>query len=647
MSITEIQQPAPPATDGPEPRYEVELIRDLRIPTDDSDISLSADLFLPVTADPVPATVTILPYRKDNVAGHENHATLRWFAERGFAGLLVDLRGTGSSDGTQFPPFDPREADDAAAVIAWAAAQPWCTGHIGMWGHSYGAILALRTAARRPPDLKAIVPIMGAFDPGRELIHPADGPGFVITASWGMHTLLNQLLPPLHDHFTPEQQRRWRDRLRAAEPWIVDLFRHGPEDPLWRSRAIDASALDIPAFFIAGWRDWFCTPMVRAYETVGTPRKLLIGPWGHDTPDTAEHEPVEHRGLLLDWWRRWLRDPAPASDDQAEVLLFEQGGTGRWREFPGWPRDAGTLTLSTTDSTTLLPDTGTRPADQVIGEAVSDPAIGAVSGVWGTLTADAGLPPDQHEDDVRGLAVTGEPLTGDLVIAGRPVVSVAVAEGSTFSRIVVRLTDVDPLGRSRLISAGTLVGECSPGSRLITLDPTCYRVGVGHRIRISLSDADFPWLWPTPRVFGEPAVLRVHQVAVSLPQLDDADGRVVTPARPPRPEVVSAGPLAGPWITVGRDIANGRVEIHRGYQHTAPTPDREHLVETSNSLTLTVGRAHPEAARAHGVSTAVVTFNSGERVVARVRLHMTRTSMTVEGQIDIDGTTTFSRRWSA
>jgi predicted acyl esterase len=232
-----------PSRDVRQGVHMVEIRRDLRIPTADPQATLSADLYLPAGADPVPALVTVIPYRKDFLGGISLHAALRCFAERGYACLLVDSRGTGSSDGLPRPKFDSGEGDDAVAAIEWAAAQPWCTGNVGMWGISIGGFATMRAASRRPPNLKAIIPIMTPLDPGREAVHH-DGARVDLNqrALWSGSMLVQQLLPPLLNYTSVQEQRRWYQRLHETEPFIVDLARHGPGDPVWQERVIDAAS---------------------------------------------------------------------------------------------------------------------------------------------------------------------------------------------------------------------------------------------------------------------------------------------------------------------------------------------------------------------------------------------------------------------
>ena len=138
-------------------------IPDQRIPMPDG-IALSARLWCPATAGPVPAVIEMIPYRKRDGTAARDEAIHPWLAARGYACLRVDLRGSGDSQGVLTDEYTPQELADACAVIGWAAAQSWCTGAVGMMGKSWGAFNALQVAALQPPALKAVVVVCGTVD---------------------------------------------------------------------------------------------------------------------------------------------------------------------------------------------------------------------------------------------------------------------------------------------------------------------------------------------------------------------------------------------------------------------------------------------------------------------------------------------------
>jgi uncharacterized protein len=81
------------------------------------------------------------------------------------------LRGTGCSAG-RFQLYSDLSAEDGATLVEWIAAQPWSNGDVGMYGHSYSATMAVYTAAKQPPSLRAIT-IDGLMDDlYRDLVYP-------------------------------------------------------------------------------------------------------------------------------------------------------------------------------------------------------------------------------------------------------------------------------------------------------------------------------------------------------------------------------------------------------------------------------------------------------------------------------------------
>src|SRR5919199_56717 len=120
---------------------------------------LAARIWLPDDADahPVPALLEYLPYRKGDAFAVRDSRHNPYFATHGYAGVRVDLRGTGDSDGILRDEYLPQEQDDAVEVIAWLAEQPWCSGAVGMFGISWGGVNGRQVAAERPPALQAVV----------------------------------------------------------------------------------------------------------------------------------------------------------------------------------------------------------------------------------------------------------------------------------------------------------------------------------------------------------------------------------------------------------------------------------------------------------------------------------------------------------
>ena len=79
-----------------------------------------------------------------------------YFAPRGYAVVMMDLRGTGRSQG-RLDHLGSKDARDLEQVVEWAASREWSNGRVGMTGHSYAGSTPPVAAAQNPTGLKTIV----------------------------------------------------------------------------------------------------------------------------------------------------------------------------------------------------------------------------------------------------------------------------------------------------------------------------------------------------------------------------------------------------------------------------------------------------------------------------------------------------------
>jgi len=116
-------------------------------------VTLYADLFLPPGDGPFPALLQRTPYNKTLARTPLDPLKA---AENGFAVVIQDTRGRHQSEGV-FYTFR-HEQEDGYDTVEWVAAQPWCTGKVGMYGASYVGATQWLAAMGRPPHLAAIMP---------------------------------------------------------------------------------------------------------------------------------------------------------------------------------------------------------------------------------------------------------------------------------------------------------------------------------------------------------------------------------------------------------------------------------------------------------------------------------------------------------
>ena len=178
--------------------YKSEIRDGMRIDWDvpiamDDGVVVRADVFRPVADGKYPALLSYGPYGKglafqegyktawdimcrenpDAVAGSTNKYQAwevidpeKWVPD-GYVCVRVDSRGAGRSPG-YLCHNDARETKDFHDCIEWAAAQPWCSGKVGLNGISYYASNQWRAAATQPPHLAAICVWEGWVDNFRD-----------------------------------------------------------------------------------------------------------------------------------------------------------------------------------------------------------------------------------------------------------------------------------------------------------------------------------------------------------------------------------------------------------------------------------------------------------------------------------------------
>ena len=160
---------------------------------------LAARIWLPedAEADPVPALLEYLPYRKRDGTHERDALTHPYLAGHGYAAVRVDIRGSGESEGVLADEYSQPELDDALEVIAWLASQPWCSGAVGMFGISWGGFNALQVAALQPPALKAIVTLCSTDDRYADDVHYMGGAKLASAdLGWGGFFFADMCHPP-------------------------------------------------------------------------------------------------------------------------------------------------------------------------------------------------------------------------------------------------------------------------------------------------------------------------------------------------------------------------------------------------------------------------------------------------------------------
>jgi predicted acyl esterase len=524
---------------------------------------LSARIWMPedAEANPVPAILEHLPYRKRDGTIARDQLTHPYFAGHGYASIRVDMRGNGDSEGLMDDEYTEQELQDACDVIAWAAAQPWCNGNVGMMGISWGGFNGLQVAAKQPPALKAVITLCSTVDRYADDIHYKGGCLLNENFGWASTMLSYSSRPP---DPAIAGDNRWRDLWLSRlenEPFLGPLWlSHQRRDAYWKRGSVceDYSAIHAAVLSIGGWHDGYRNTISNLVSNLKTPVRGIVGPWIHKYPHFAGPQPAI--GFLqeaLRWWDRWLKgvDTGVEADPAYRAYLMDSVRPARWHaERPGrwiaereWPSPTiearGIALLSESDPPRLV---------------ASPQHCGLAGGEYFPFVFGPELPADQRIDDALSVCFDQPALESAVDIVGAPEVMVRLASDRPQANLCVRLCDVHPDGASELISYGLLnlthrnsheFPEALPiggtVSAKVILDQCAYCVPAGHKLRIAISNAYWPVIWPSPQaakltLSGATLALPVRPSAtddeVSFPSPEAAAPWAIETVRPGRSE---------------------------------------------------------------------------------------------------------------
>ena len=483
-------------------------------------VELSARIWLPEDAedDPVPAILEHLPYRKRDGTIARDQLTHPYLAGHGYACIRVDMRGNGDSDGLMYDEYTQQEWDDAITVMEWVRKQRWSTGNWGMMGISWGGFNALQLAALRPEGLKAVISLCSTVDRYADDIHYKGGCMLGENLGWAAQMLAYSSRPPDPQVVGDRWKEMWLERLEAQpfliEPWL----KHQTRDDYWEHGSVceDYSAIQAAVLSIGGWHDGYRNTPSHLVKNLSAPVKAIVGPWIHKYPHFAGPEPrIGFLQEALRWWDRWLKgiDTGVEDDPMQRLWLMDGVTPERWHDVrPGrW---------IAVDEDAPLKKLGF--ADRVLGNAApfelhvqSPQTCGAGAGEYFPFAFSEEFPGDQAQDDAMSACFDGSVSDEVTDLVGAPTVSLQVVPDGESGQIAVRLVDVAPDGSGTLISHGFLnlrhfqshaaPKNLAPGETVnvdVTLDQCAYRLPIGHRLRVAISTAYWPFIWPAPTDAG-------------------------------------------------------------------------------------------------------------------------------------------------
>jgi len=531
-------------------RYELIERRGIMVPMRDG-ARLSVDIYTPKSLEKWPGILCILPYDKGIM-----RTDARWFAKRGYVVVVADSRGHYGSDGTS-DPFDPRLKTDGYDLVEWLAQQPWSNSKVGMIGGSYGGWTQWWTASTVPPHLAAIAPEVAPPD-AFENIPYQNGVlnGWVMDWAAMMSGRTLQIVDTGRYGGWGERREDFKHtpyneinayRGMESAPWFQEWYRQNKStDPYWKGISYQGeehySRMTVPSLAFSGWfdADHPGTPMnymgMKKFGATPEARRpsLVIGPWNHGINERVvagiDYGPAatfDLNGYVVRWFDHFLKGVNNGVEKDPPVYVFVMG-ENQWHAEQDWPLPEAKATkfyfASGGHANSLKGDgvlTTTPPREEASDTYTYDP---------GNPTLDPFESFPDHNGHLDGaldtrLSAIGDevlvyqtpPLESPVEVTGPIEATLHAATSARDTDWMMRLVDVQPDGRSLLLTEGIMrARNRDPANKgrfnsaqLSMIEPgKVYEYTIrfwrgtgnlfqrGHRIRVEISSSWYPYFLP-------------------------------------------------------------------------------------------------------------------------------------------------------
>lgn len=344
--------------------YALKEIRPLEVVANDG-VRLRGHIYLPEGSGPFATLLELSPYwHNGGPATNSRSCTIDGrptmcgafdrFVSAGFAVALVNVRGTGISDGC-LQWGGVVERTDAYRVIQALAEQPWSNGAVGMWGISYAGFTQSQAMAAAPPSLKAVIPSDSIVDLWSTLTRNGaivyfTGSAGIAIPIWVAGTSVGAFGPnqfptntgPTHltcprygeDVYNGLYLSAIGDRNAYFVERDLRSLVHNTTVPMLVNGGIGYGGYP---FGGVGYRGGNILQLEGLGDPLPSNRRMIMGYWGHEMPHSTENPNAAYPGFLnlsVQWVDHYLRGgPAVAKGGIVEY----QDADLAWHVADRWP----------------------------------------------------------------------------------------------------------------------------------------------------------------------------------------------------------------------------------------------------------------------------------------------------------------------
>ena len=419
-----------------------------------------------------------------------------FFVPRGYALVVLDVRGSGASFGRRDAFRSPKERGDYLELAEWIASQPWCNGSIGATGISYLGAASCFLGSTGHPAVKAVAPLFAVSDTYSDHVFPGGIMCKTVTSNyddliraldWDQRDELkaySYFSDPRYAGPAPVDDDPDGVKVRQAVEEHKDSFMlrdmaaemsfreegclHDPElhsgacSPYWYLHEV---AGKVAVYSVSGWYDGsaFVHGSVSRFLTLkGKSDRLLLGPWDHGarangSPWRKAGQSAPEFSILSEVLRFFDQHLAglPTGIENEDPVHYFCTHAEEWRSSPQWP-PASTPELWHLSPGKLSVDASDRveTVEHQTKFTVSSGTNTRFERLSAQPTVDYYKDWDVHERQM--LSFLSEPLQGDLELGGHALLELALSSSENDGAIFAYLSELDADGNLRFITDGCL-----------------------------------------------------------------------------------------------------------------------------------------------------------------------------------------------